>query len=60
MIAAEVAAGWEVRRLGRNDAAAFQALRLEGLATDPCAFAASSEEEAGHSLIEAAGVRRRG
>jgi ribosomal protein S18 acetylase RimI-like enzyme len=53
MAFAEVAAGWEVRRLGPNDAAAFQALRLKGLATDPCAFAASSEE-AGHSLIEVA------
>jgi ribosomal protein S18 acetylase RimI-like enzyme len=43
-----------VRRLGPDDAAAFQALRLEGLATDPCAFAASLEEEAGHSLVEVA------
>jgi ribosomal protein S18 acetylase RimI-like enzyme len=54
MVSAEISAGWEVRRLGPNDAAAFQALRLEGLATDPCAFAASSEEEAGHSFIEVA------
>jgi ribosomal protein S18 acetylase RimI-like enzyme len=53
-VSAEGSAGWEVRRLGPNDAAAFQALRLEGLATDRCAFAASSEEEARHSLIEVA------
>ena len=50
----EVAVDWCVRRLGRDDAAAFQALRLEGLATDPCAFAASHDEEAGHSLAEVA------
>jgi ribosomal protein S18 acetylase RimI-like enzyme len=50
----EVAPGWHVRRLGPDDAAAFQALRLEGLATDPCAFAASHEEEAGDSLGEVA------
>jgi ribosomal protein S18 acetylase RimI-like enzyme len=43
-----------VRRLGPEDAAAFQALRLEGLATDPCAFAASHDEEVGHNLIEVA------
>jgi ribosomal protein S18 acetylase RimI-like enzyme len=54
MASAEVAAGWQVRRLGPDDAAAFQALRLEGLATDPCAFAASHDEEAGNSLIEVA------
>ena len=53
-VSADAAAHWEVRRLGPDDAAAFQALRLEGLATDPCAFAASSEEEAGHSLIDVA------
>jgi RimJ/RimL family protein N-acetyltransferase len=53
-VSAGVTAGWQVRRLGSDDAAAFQALRLEGLATDPCAFAASPEEEAGHSLIEVA------
>jgi RimJ/RimL family protein N-acetyltransferase len=41
-----------VRRLGPDDAAAFQALRLEGLATDPCAFAASHDEETGQSLPE--------
>jgi GNAT superfamily N-acetyltransferase len=40
----------QVRRLGPDDAAAFQALRLEALATDPCAFAASHDEEAGQSL----------
>jgi L-amino acid N-acyltransferase YncA len=54
MVPAEVAAGWEVRRLGPDDAAAFQSLRLEGLATDPCAFAASHDEEAGHILVEVA------
>jgi ribosomal protein S18 acetylase RimI-like enzyme len=54
MASAEVAAGCKVRRLGADDAAAFQALRLEGLATDPCAFAVSHDEEAGHSLIEVA------
>ena len=51
---ADAAAHWEVRRLGPDDAAAFQALRLEGLATDPCAFAASHDEEAGQSLAEVA------
>ena len=53
-VSAELAPGCQVRRLGPDDAAAFQALRLEGLATDPCAFAASHDEEAGHSLIEVA------
>jgi ribosomal protein S18 acetylase RimI-like enzyme len=53
-VSAEPAAGCQVRRLGPDDAVAFQALRLEGLATDPCAFAASHDEEAGHSLIEVA------
>jgi ribosomal protein S18 acetylase RimI-like enzyme len=53
-VSAELAAGCQVRRLGPDDAAAFQALRLEGLANDPCAFAASHEEEAGNSLIEVA------
>ena len=53
-VAAEATTGCQVRRLGPDDAAAFQALRLEGLATDPCAFAASHDEEAGHSLIEVA------
>ena len=43
-----------MRRLGPDDAPAFQALRLEGLATDPWAFAASHDEEAGNSLIEVA------
>jgi hypothetical protein len=53
--------GWEdtmdlvVRRLGPEDAAAFQALRLEGLERHPCAFAASHDEEVGHSLAEVAG-----
>jgi ribosomal protein S18 acetylase RimI-like enzyme len=54
-VSAGVAAGREVRRLGPDDAAAFQALRLEGLATDPCAFAASHDEEVGQSLAEVAG-----
>ena len=45
---------WHVRRLGPEDAAAFQALRLEGLAHHPCAFAASHDEEAGQSLDEVA------
>jgi ribosomal protein S18 acetylase RimI-like enzyme len=53
-VSAGRAAGCQVRRLGPDDAAAFQALRLEGLATDPCAFAASHDEEAGQSLIEVA------
>jgi ribosomal protein S18 acetylase RimI-like enzyme len=53
-VSAEAVAGSQVRRLGPDDAAAFQALRLEGLATDPCAFAASFEEEAGYTLIEVA------
>lgn len=43
-----------VRRLGPEDAEAFHALRLEGLARHPCAFAASPEEECGHSLAEVA------
>ena len=34
-----------IRRLGSEDAAAFQALRLEGLARHPEAFAASYEAE---------------
>jgi RimJ/RimL family protein N-acetyltransferase len=45
---------WQVRRLGPDDAAAFQALRLEALASDPCAFAASHDEEAGPSLGDVA------
>jgi ribosomal protein S18 acetylase RimI-like enzyme len=44
-----------VRWLGADDAAAFQALRLEGLARHPGAFAASHDEEAGQSLAEVAG-----
>jgi ribosomal protein S18 acetylase RimI-like enzyme len=54
MVPAEVAAGWRVRRLGPEDAAAFQALRLEGLARHPCAFAASPDEEIGYSPAEIA------
>jgi GNAT superfamily N-acetyltransferase len=45
---------WHVRLLGPDDAAAFQALRLEALARDPCAFAATPEEESGQSLAEIA------
>jgi ribosomal protein S18 acetylase RimI-like enzyme len=45
---------WQVRRLDSHDAAAFQTLRLEALATDPCAFAASHDEEAGQSLGDVA------
>lgn len=45
---------WHVRRLGPEDAAAFRALRLEGLAHHPCAFAASRDEEAGQSLADVA------
>ena len=45
---------WYVRRLGPGDAAVFQALRLEGLAAHPCAFAASHDEEAGQSLVDVA------
>ena len=44
-----------VRLLGAEDAAAFQALRLEGLARHPCAFAASHDEEVDLSLAEVAG-----
>ena len=40
---------WYVRRLGRENAAAFQVLRLEALAHDPCAFAASHDEEPGEA-----------
>jgi ribosomal protein S18 acetylase RimI-like enzyme len=45
---------WHVRRLGSEDAAAFQALRLEGLAHHPRAFAASHDEETGQSLADVA------
>lgn len=45
---------WHLRRLGPEDAAAFQALRLEGLARHPCAFAASHDEEAGQTLADLA------
>ena len=41
-----------MRRLGPEDAAAFHALRLEGLARHPCAFAASPDEEAGQNLAD--------
>jgi ribosomal protein S18 acetylase RimI-like enzyme len=42
----------QVRLLSAADAAAFQAARLEALALDPCAFAASLDEETGRSLDE--------
>ena len=45
---------WHVRRLGPEDAAAFQRLRLEALARDPCAFAASHDEEAEQDLADVA------
>jgi ribosomal protein S18 acetylase RimI-like enzyme len=45
---------WHVRRLGPEDAAAFQALRLEGLERHPCAFAASPDEEAWQHLADIA------
>jgi GNAT superfamily N-acetyltransferase len=42
----------QVRLLSGADAAAFQACRLEALSLDPCAFAASFEEEVRRSLDE--------
>jgi ribosomal protein S18 acetylase RimI-like enzyme len=39
-----------IRRLGPDDAAAFQALRLQGLLECPTAFASSHEEEAGEPV----------
>jgi ribosomal protein S18 acetylase RimI-like enzyme len=54
-ISAGLAAGCQVRRLGPEDAAAFQALRLEGLAQHRCAFAASHDEEAVQSVAEITG-----
>ena len=45
---------WHVRRLRPEEAAAFQALRLEGLAHHPCAFAASHDEKAWQTLVEVA------
>ena len=39
-----------VRRLSAEDAAAFRAIRLESLRTDPSAFGADLEEEAGQPL----------
>jgi ribosomal protein S18 acetylase RimI-like enzyme len=41
-----------VRRLGAADAAAYRALRLDALQRHPCAFRASFDEEAGHTLEE--------
>jgi GNAT superfamily N-acetyltransferase len=41
-----------VRLLGPDDAAAYQALRLDALARHPGAFRASFDEEAGQSLEE--------
>lgn len=40
----------EIRRLGPNDAADFQALRLRGLAESPEAFGTSHSEDVGVSL----------
>ena len=45
---------WHIKPLGPEDAAAFQALRLEGLVRHPCAFAATPEEESGQSLTKIA------
>ncbi len=42
----------EVKKLTAADAAAFQAVRLEGLANHPCEFGTAFEEEAGLSLAE--------
>ncbi len=39
-----------IRRLSPNDASAFRALRLEGLARHPDAFGASYDDEAGQPL----------
>jgi L-amino acid N-acyltransferase YncA len=44
----------QARLLSAADAAAFQACRLEALTLDPCAFAATFEEEAARSLDEVA------
>jgi ribosomal protein S18 acetylase RimI-like enzyme len=41
-----------IRRLTREDAAAFAALRLEALAAAPQAFGASPEDEAGRDAAE--------
>jgi ribosomal protein S18 acetylase RimI-like enzyme len=43
-----------IRRLGPADAAAFQALRLQGLLECPSAFASSHAEEAGEPVTEVA------
>jgi ribosomal protein S18 acetylase RimI-like enzyme len=43
-----------IRRLGPLDAAAYQAMRLAGLAESPTAFSSSHEEEAGTSLADIA------
>jgi RimJ/RimL family protein N-acetyltransferase len=42
----------EVRKLTASDAAAFQALRLEGLANHPCEFGTAFEEEADLPIAE--------
>ena len=49
-----------VRELGAADAAAFQALRLRGLAECPAAFAASHDEECGRPEAEVADRLRGG
>ncbi len=54
MASAGIGAGCKVRRLGPDDVAAFQALRLEALTADPCVFAASPDEEVGQTLGEVA------
>jgi GNAT superfamily N-acetyltransferase len=43
-----------VRLLGPSDAVAYQALRLDALSRHPCAFRASLDEEAAHTLKELA------
>lgn len=44
----------QIRKLGARDAAAFHALRLEGLRSHPEAFGASFEEEANLTLADVA------
>jgi RimJ/RimL family protein N-acetyltransferase len=49
-----VSAALAIRALDRTDAAAFQALRLQGLQAHPEAFASSWEEESTQPLAEVA------